>query len=110
MLRNVQDVRAVKWMGRGLSDHYVVLCKVRLVGAYIKSREVVAGARRIRSERLREHQYREGHARSLEVKGVESVEDNNVEHMWEQVNRTMEESAREVCGSVRVGRKNQKNV
>ena len=33
MLRYVQDVRTVRRMGRGLSDHYVVLCNVRLVGA-----------------------------------------------------------------------------
>ena len=33
MLRYVQDVRAERGMGRGLSDHHVVLCKVRLVGA-----------------------------------------------------------------------------
>ena len=33
MLRDVQVVRAVRGMGRGLSDHHVVLCKVRLVGA-----------------------------------------------------------------------------
>ena len=32
MLRYVQDVRAVRGMGRGLSTHHVVLCKVRLVG------------------------------------------------------------------------------
>ena len=32
MLRYVQDVRVVKGMGRGLSDHYVVRCKFRLVG------------------------------------------------------------------------------
>ena len=38
MLRYVQDVRAVRWMGRGLSDHYVVQCKVRFVGAWIKRR------------------------------------------------------------------------
>ena len=50
MLRYVQDVRG---MGQGLSD---VLCKVRLVGARIKRREVVVGARRIRCEKLREHQ------------------------------------------------------
>ena len=49
MLRYVQDVRAVRGMGRGLSYHYVVMCKVRLVGAWIKRREVVVGARRIRS-------------------------------------------------------------
>ena len=46
-------------MGRGLSDHYVIVCKVRLVRAWIKRREVVVGARRIRSEKMREHQYRE---------------------------------------------------
>ena len=28
--------------------------------------------------------------------------DNNVEHMWEQVKWAIVESAREVCGSVRV--------
>ena len=46
-------------MGRGLSDHHIVLCKVRLVRAWRKRREVVVGARRIRSEKMREHQYRE---------------------------------------------------
>ena len=71
MLGYVQDVRAVRGMGRSLSDHYVVLCKVRLVGAWIKRREVVVGARKIRSEQLREHQYREGYAWSLEGNGVE---------------------------------------
>ena len=41
LLRFVQDVRAVRGMGRGISDHHVVLCKVRLVGTWIKRREVV---------------------------------------------------------------------
>ena len=73
-----------------------VICKVRLVGVWIKKREAVVGARRIRSEKLREHQYRERYIRSLEGKGVEWDGDNNVEHMWEQVKRAMVESAREV--------------
>ena len=42
---------------------------------------MVVGARRIRSEKLREHQYREGYARFLEGKGVELGGDYNVEHM-----------------------------
>ena len=43
-------------------------------------------ARRIRSEKLREHQYREGYAKSLEGKRVEWDGDDNVDHMWgEQV-------------------------
>ena len=53
MLRYVQDVRALGVMGRGLSDHHVELCKVRLVEAWIKKREMVVGARRIRRERER---------------------------------------------------------
>ena len=67
---------------------------------------MVAGARGIRSEKLREHQYGEGYARSLEGKRVKWDEDNNVEHMWEKVKRAMVDSAREVCGSVRIGGKN----
>ena len=72
-------------MGRGLSDHHVVLCKVRLVRAWIKRREVLVGARRIRSKKLREHQYRKGYARSLEGKEVEWDGNDKVKHIWEQV-------------------------
>ena len=64
-------MRAVRAMGRGLSDHHVVVCKVRLVGAWIKRRKVVVGPRMIKSKKLREDQYRERYARSLEGKRVE---------------------------------------
>ena len=57
----------------------------------------MVGARRIRSKKLREHQYRKGYVRSLEGKGVEWDGDN------EQVKWAMVESAREVCSSVRGG-------
>ena len=40
-------------IGQGLSDHHVVLCKFKLVGAWIKRREVVNGARRIRIEKIK---------------------------------------------------------
>ena len=98
MLRYVNDVKVVRGMARGLSDHHVVMYKVRLVGSWVKTRGVVVGVRRIRSEKLKENQYREGYTRSLERKGVEWDGDNNVEHMWEQV-----KWAREVYASVRVG-------
>ena len=64
---------------------------------------MVVWARRVRCEKLRKHQYREGYARSLEGKGIEWDGDNNVEHIWEQVKRAMAESARKVCGLVTVG-------
>ena len=67
----VQDVRAVREMGRRLSGHHVVLCKIKVLGTWIKRRGVVDRARRIRSEKRREHQYREEYARSLEGKIVD---------------------------------------
>ena len=56
-------------MGPGLSDHHVVLYKVRLVGAWTKRREVMVEPMRIKSEKLRENRYKEGYAKSLERKG-----------------------------------------
>ena len=109
MLRLVKDGRAVRGMGRGLSDHYVVLYKVILLGAWIKRTEVVVGARKIRSEKVSDHQYRGGYVRSLKGKG-EEWDGDNVEHIWEQEKRAIVESAREVCGSMKVGGKNPKNV
>ena len=44
-------------------------------------REVVDWARRIRGEKLRGHQYREGYTRFLEGKRVEWDGENNVEHI-----------------------------
>ena len=40
-------MRAVSGMGQDLSDHHVVLCKIRLVRAWIERREVVVGAREL---------------------------------------------------------------
>ena len=109
MLRYVLDVMAVRRMGRGITDHHVVLCKIRLVGARTKRREVVVGKGRIRCENPREDLYIEGYVRFVEGKRVQGDRDN-VEHMWEQMKREMVESAREVYASVRVGKKNRKSV
>ena len=108
MLHYVQDVRVVRGMGQGLLDHHVVLCKVKLVGTWIKRREVVVEAR-IRSEKLREHQYRERYDMSFEGKGVE-WDGDKVKQMWEQVKLAMVESAREVYNSMKVREKNPKSV
>ena len=99
----------MRGMGQGLSDLHEVLHKVRLVGAWIKRREVVVGARRITSKKLREDRYREGYAWSLEGERVEG-DGNNVENTWEKVKWVKVESLREVCGSVRVEGKNPKSV
>ena len=66
----------MKGMGQDLSAHYVLLCKVRLVGAWIRGR-----------------------------KRVEWEGESNVDHMWEKVKWAMVEAERE-CGSISVGVKN----
>ena len=48
----------------------------------------------------------EGYAKCLESKRVDWDEGENIEQMWEQVKQAMVESAREVCGSVKVPGKN----
>ena len=48
---------------------------------WIKRREIVNRVRRIRSEKLREYQFREEYARPLEGKRVEWDGENNIEHM-----------------------------
>ena len=90
-------VRAVKGMGQGLSDHHMVLCKVRLIGAWTKIRDGGFGSQRIRNEKLREYLYREGYIKSFEGERIEGDGDN-VKHMGEQVIQAMVESAREVEG------------
>ena len=60
MLHYAQDFKAVTGMRLGLSDHHVVLCKVILVCAWTKRKEVVNGARNVRSEKLKKNQYRKG--------------------------------------------------
>ena len=39
MLSYVQDLRTVRGMGRRFADQHFVLCKVRLVGTWMKKRD-----------------------------------------------------------------------
>jgi len=39
MLRDVCDVRSIRGLGGGLSDHMIVLCKLRLSGVWIRKEE-----------------------------------------------------------------------
>ena len=63
------------------------------------------GARWFRNEKLREHQYRELYSRCLKSNKLEWNEDSNVKEIGEQVKQAMVDSARETCGSVKVGKK-----
>ena len=55
--------------------------KVKFLGTWIKRREV-NGVRRIRNEKMQEHQYIERYAGCFQNKRVEWYEDRNIEQMW----------------------------
>ena len=54
-------MRAARGIGWALLDHHNEMRKVRLVDDWIKRKEEMNADRRIRSEKLREHQYIEGY-------------------------------------------------
>ena len=54
--------------------------------------EVVDGTRRIRNEKLREHQYRDGYSKSLERERIEWDGESNVEYTWKKVKQPMADS------------------
>ena len=69
ILQYMHNVRTVREMGQGLSNHHAVCVKLGWWVHGLKG-EVVNGGRRIRSKKLREYQYIEGYTRCLESKGV----------------------------------------
>ena len=70
------------------------------MGAWVKRREVVYGARNFRSVKLR----------CLESKRVGWDGGSNFKHIWKQVKRVIVKSASETCCSSRRGEKNPKSV
>ena len=58
---------------------------------------------------LREQQHKNEYSRSSESITVEWNEFCDVNQMWEEEKWTEVKSIREICGSVRVGRKNSKS-
>lgn len=59
-MRDVYDIKTVKGMGVGMSDHMVVLCELKVVGGWLKKRLVDNTDGMVRRERLpiqREHEY-----------------------------------------------------
>jgi hypothetical protein len=108
MLKYVMDVKSVRGLRMGISDHYIVLCKIKFVGAWMgrKVRRVEKG--RIRSEKLSEQGSKEEYVVKLMNKEVE-CEQNGIEQVWKEVKEAVIGSAKEVCGCVKIGGRNDKS-
>ena len=105
MLKFVMDVKAVRGLGMGISDHYIVLCKIVFVGAWMERKEKRTEMGRIRSEKLREQICKDEYVMTLETIVVE-WEQMEIEQVWEQVKEAVVVSAKEVCGCVKIGGRN----
>jgi hypothetical protein len=105
MLRYVLDVKSIRGLGMGISDHYVVLCKIRLVGVWMERKMDRKKVGRIKSEMLNEQSYRDKYERTLLSKSV-VCEQNGIEQIWTHLKEALVNSAREICGSAKVGNRN----
>src|SRR5678815_5964693 len=105
MLKHVLDVKSVRGLGIGLSDHYVVLCKIKLVGAWMERKVIRKEVGRINSEKLSEQGNKDKYLRALASKSVK-CEQVETEQIWEQMKQVTVSSAKEVCGFAKVGSRN----
>ena len=79
---------------------------MKLVGTWIKRKEEVNGAERIKSEK--QQQYKDEFTMALESM-TEWDKVHDIKEIWKEVNQVVVASAREVCSSMRVTRENPKN-
>ena len=103
MLKYLCDVKVVRGLSGDLSDHLIVLCKIRLIGTWMERKERNRKGERIRSERLKNEEYKREYKQAIENKSGRVHGELDVEIMWEQVKSIIVESAREVCGTARPG-------
>jgi len=105
MLRDVCDVLSVRGLGGGLSDHMIVLCKMRMKGVWLKQQRRTNDAVRIKSERLREEMYKNEYVEGIQRNSGDVNTDVEVEQLWTQVKSKIVGCAREVCGCSKTGRR-----
>ena len=108
ILKYVLDVKSVRGLGMGLSDHYVVLCKIKLVEAWMKRKVIRKEVGRIKSEKLNEKGNKDKYLKALASKSVE-CEQVETEKIWKQMKEAIVSSAKEVCECAKVGSKNVKS-
>ena len=105
MLKYVMDVRVVRGLSMDISDHIVVLCKIKLVGVWLEKKEVRKVVGRIKCEKLSDQVCKEKYVGELSNKVVE-CDQGETEHIWAQMKDVVLSSAGDVCGCDKIGSKN----
>jgi len=101
------DVNVLRGSARGISDHFLVLAKIRVKGGWRKIGCSGRGVEIVRVERLEEREVGEHFKREINI-GWEEVRGRvlgGVEEEWGRFKAVLVESARNVCGVRKVGGK-----
>ena len=99
------DVNVFRGAARGMSDHYLVLAKIRVRGGWKKIRDISRAVEVVKVERLEEEGVGEQFRRELSLRWGEVKESaaEGVEEEWVRLRESLIESAKNVCGIRRVG-------
>ena len=65
MMKDAYDVRSIRGLVGGLSDHMIVLCRFRLSRVWFRSGKDIQKGSRVRSEKLREMEKGKAYEREI---------------------------------------------
>ena len=105
LMRNTLDVTVQRGAGSGISDHYLLLTKMRV--ARKRYRRIRSGGKYvINVGKLKKREVAEEYERQINEKWEEwkDMETESVEMEWNKMKAAMKEVAEGVCGMKRVGR------
>src|SRR5678815_2308701 len=100
------DVNVFRGAGRGLSDHYLVVARLRVGGEVtVREREKKRRIEVIKVEKLDETMCKREFRRGMEDRwrDVSGTEIREVEEEWKRFKETICEEARRICGVKKVG-------
>ena len=101
----LSDVHVYRGAANGVSDHYLVEGRVRIVGRWRQARGMVEGRKAVKVNELRKKEkelvYREIIGNRWE--GVEVMESRGIEEEWADLKAGLLEGGGEVCGFRKVG-------
>ncbi|XP_045471756.1 uncharacterized protein LOC123678663 [Harmonia axyridis] len=104
--RDIADVRVHRGAEIG-SDHYMLVAKIMSEGKEkVEHRQLNEGYENIKSYKLREMSVAEEYRKDVEenMTRVEIGVEEGVEEVWGRFKNILMESAKRVCGSVKIGR------
>src|SRR5277367_2095428 len=103
MLESIHDVKCLKVLSGGVSDHVIVMCKVKLKFEWGRKIGNAGIRTMIRVEKLRDAEFAGRYREKVKDTYEEREDDGNVSRMWNELKGKMLAATEEVCGTRIVG-------